>query len=60
MVKSNVTAAVGLLANAVFVVYLIFQAWVGPEKMRVWALVGAAGLTLLTGVVARERFGKRW
>ena len=59
LVKSNVMAVVGLSANAVFVAYLVFQAWTGPEKMRVWALVGAVGLALLTCTVAWERFGKR-
>ena len=59
LVKSNVVAAVGLSANAVFVAYLVFHAWAGPEKMRIWAMVGAVGLALLTGTVAWGRFGKR-
>jgi hypothetical protein len=59
LVKSNVVAAGGLSANAVFVAYLVFYAWAEPEKMRMWAMVGAVSLALLTGTVAWERFGKR-
>ena len=59
LIKSNGAAAVALSANAVFVAYLVFQAWAGPEDMRMWAILGAGGLALLTGTVAWARFGKR-